>query len=208
MKKSLIFTISFLFVLLMQILIIFVYLPIIKVVIIGLGLLLVLSTISFCCSKNKKQIILSGVLLIVSLYCFVTNAIFLFNIAPTNSEVVVHAGGAVNKNTYLNCKEGFLASIVRGGGTLYSKNNYEQLCDIFSGEFWYTNYKSLYSPNFINYYFGDKPRVTTIVLNVNMWSIYKMHNFETNKKVAVHTINDSDNFNFIKNRKVDYIFTD
>ena len=91
---------------------------------------------------------------------------------------------------------------------LYSKNNYEQLCDIFSGEFWYTNYKSLYSPNFINYYFGDKPRVTTIVLNVNMWSIYKMHNFETNKKVAVHTINDSDNFNFIKNRKVDYIFTD
>ncbi len=35
-----------------------------------------------------------------------------------------------------------------------------------------------------------------------------MHNFETNKKVAVHTINDSDNFNFIKNRKVDYIFTD
>ena len=91
---------------------------------------------------------------------------------------------------------------------LYSKNNYESLCDVWKGEFWFTNYKANYLPNYINSYFSDKPRVTTIVLNLSTWILFKSYNWSTSKQVAVHTINDETNFNFIKNRNVNYIFMD
>lgn len=91
---------------------------------------------------------------------------------------------------------------------VYSLEDYETLNALDFDEYWFTNYKAYYSPNKINQYFGDKENVTTIVLYHLFWTTFRAINFETDKKVAVHTINDEYFIDFMAERGVDYVYTD
>ncbi len=91
---------------------------------------------------------------------------------------------------------------------VYSKENYEDLQSLDFAEYWFTNYKAYYMPYQVNEYFGDKENVTTIVLYTTFWRLFTSFNYQTEKKVAVHTVNDPAEISFYTARGVDYIYTD
>ena len=91
---------------------------------------------------------------------------------------------------------------------VYSYESYLELSDLNFTEYWFTNYKANYSIREIKNYFEDKENITTIVLYHTLWQVYKIFNFNTSKKIAVHTINDKSYINFLSNHGVDYIYVD
>lgn len=91
---------------------------------------------------------------------------------------------------------------------VYSYKNYLEMNEFNFKEYWFTNYKANYLPKKIVGYFDDCENVTTIVLNELFWKLYRGVDFNPNKKIAVHTVNDKNYINFLKNRGVDYVFCD
>lgn len=91
---------------------------------------------------------------------------------------------------------------------VYSYENYIELNKLNFSEYWFTNYKANYFPNQINNYFDDCENVTTIVLWQALWKIYRGFDFSTDKKIAVHTVNDKHFIDFMQNHGVDYIYCD
>lgn len=91
---------------------------------------------------------------------------------------------------------------------VYSYENYLEMNELNFDEYWFTNYKANYLPEKINECFNKCENVTTIVLYERIWKIYRGVDFNPNKKIAVHTVNDKKYINFLKNRGVDYIYCD
>lgn len=91
---------------------------------------------------------------------------------------------------------------------VYSYANYLEMLDFNFDEYWFTNYKAIYTPNQIKKYFSNCEKVTTIVLYDFYWKLFRSVNFSINKKIAVHTVNDKSLINFMQNRGVDYIYCD
>lgn len=91
---------------------------------------------------------------------------------------------------------------------VYSYENYLEMNELNFGEYWFTNYKANYLPEKINSYFNDCENVSTIVLSELFWKIYRGVDFNPDKKIAVHTVNDNNYIKFLQNRGVDYIFCD
>lgn len=91
---------------------------------------------------------------------------------------------------------------------VYSKESYIDLCSMNFDEYWFTNYKARYTPKKLKQYFENAKNVTTIILYAEDWEYFKMLSFKTNKKVAVHTINDPHMIDYMFNHGVDYIYTD
>ena len=74
--------------------------------------------------------------------------------------------------------------------------------------FWYTNYKSIYSYQQINKYFGDKEDVETIVLHTDDWWVMYQTNYKFNKNIAVHTVHSINTVNFLASKGVNFIYID
>lgn len=91
---------------------------------------------------------------------------------------------------------------------VYSYEDYIEANKLNFEEYWFTNYKVQYMPNKILEYFSECENVTTIVLYDHCWKIFQSLNFCTDKKLAVHTVNDKTYINFLKNRGIDYIYCD
>lgn len=91
---------------------------------------------------------------------------------------------------------------------VYSYENYLEMLEFNFDEYWFTNYKAKYTPNQIKKYFSSCEKVTTIVLYEYYWKVFRSVIFSTNKKIAVHTVNDKALINFMQNRGVDYIYCD
>ena len=119
--KTLTLTFSIIFVLILQTFLILFCSPMVYVALVGTIIFLVLGIAMLYCLPSKKHKIISGVLVLISIQFIITNCLFLFNTKQSaETNIVVHAGGAVNGKSYLNCKEGFLESVERGGG--YNRN--------------------------------------------------------------------------------------
>lgn len=91
---------------------------------------------------------------------------------------------------------------------VYSYDNYLEMNELGFEEYWFTNYKANYNPSKIKRYFSKCENVTTIVLSKNEWKCFKFFNFNTNKKIAVYTVNDKNFKLFLQNHGVDYIYCD
>lgn len=90
---------------------------------------------------------------------------------------------------------------------VYSYENYVQLNELNFEEYWYTNYKSLYSPEQIKYYFEDKENISTYISSHTFYMIFKMMGFDTSKKVGLHSISSDSYKNFLTNRGVTFVYT-
>lgn len=280
--------------------------PLIMITFILTCCIFVASLVILFASKKRKQIITSLLCFMLSAFFVVTNSVLIFNTNETNPTYVIHAGGAQDDVTYLNCQEGFLNHINQGYTLIeldflltkdeqvicshllehtdysfenrptlsefenltmldkfhpitldwlietlemypdvkivfdtkendpskvisaiiskcnqmqfdvynrfiiqvYSVSNYESLQNFGFAEFWFTNYKSQYPASFVNKYFSDKQNVTTIVLNYPTWVLFKSFGYDTSKNIAVHTLNNQEDIDFVSNRGVDYIYID
>ena len=92
---------------------------------------------------------------------------------------------------------------------VYSKEDYQLMKDNFDFQrYWYTNYKSKYSPMEIKKYFGNCDDIDTIVLFVTDWWVVNQTGIDLGKDIAVHTANKTSQVKFLATHGVDYIFTD
>lgn len=107
----------------------------------------------------------------------------------------------ISYNENFNLKERMIIQV-------YSYDNYLEMNEFDFEEYWFTNYKVNYNSNKIKKYFSKCENVTTIVLFKNEWKYFKFLNFKTNKKIAVHTVNEKNFIKFLQNHGVDYIYCD
>ena len=95
---------------------------------------------------------------------------------------------------------------------VYSEKNYQEIKndEILKNfkHFWYTNYKSNYSPHQILNIFEDKADVEAYVFSYKNWWVAAQVGFSTKKNIAVYVLKDKDTANFLSKRGVDRIYID
>ncbi len=91
---------------------------------------------------------------------------------------------------------------------VYSIENYEDLQKFEFNDYWYTNYKKNYSAEKIKECFEDKANLTVYVMWASLWDEFYKAGFTTQKKIAVHTVNNKDYMNRLFESGVSYIYTD
>ena len=91
---------------------------------------------------------------------------------------------------------------------VYNIENYYELQHLEFEEYWFTNYKVGYSPEKIIELFEEKNNITTYVMDLLMWQKFYNSGVQTNKKVAVHTINSKAKMISLARQGVDIIFSD
>ena len=92
---------------------------------------------------------------------------------------------------------------------VYSLENYLKISENLNFKrFWFTNYKSCYSPLKIKSIFSKFKNIETIVLHYSDWWVLYQTGINLGKKIAVHTLPNQLYSDFPKKRSVDYIFID
>lgn len=92
---------------------------------------------------------------------------------------------------------------------VYSLENYLEVKSYFNFErYWYTNYKTQYSPMQIKNIFADYDDVDTIVLWTFDWWVVNQIGIDLGKNIAVHTVHTNLAVNFLATHGVDYIYVD
>lgn len=74
--------------------------------------------------------------------------------------------------------------------------------------YWYTNYKTEYSPMEIKKNFADYEDIDTIVLWTSDWWVVNQTGIDLGKDIAVHTVHTQSAVNFLATHGVDYIYVD
>ena len=107
-----------------------------------------------------------------------------------------------SKKINFDIKERFIIQV-------YSINNYIYANQLKFKEYWFSNYKTLYTAEEIKY-FEQRENVTTLVINYNnkLCTNYLNGTFNTTKKFAVYTINDKTIWQTLENKNIDYVFID
>lgn len=92
---------------------------------------------------------------------------------------------------------------------VYSLENYHDMKEHFDFDrYWYTNYKTEYSPMEIKKNFADYDDIDTIVLWTSDWWVVNQTGIDLGKDIAVHTVHSQSAVNFLATHGVDYIYVD
>ena len=90
---------------------------------------------------------------------------------------------------------------------VYSVENYENAKLYNFVEYWFTNYKACYSAQDLMI-FEDIENITTLVLYYDEWLNFDVGGLQTNKNIAVYTVNDKSKWKVLEAGGVEYIFID